>query len=488
MKIVSAKKQIQFLITWLICNFLGWGIGVFVGLWIGNFHLESFDYLCFSSVSLSSTNSNPLYLWLPLGGGIGIAQWLKLRNWNVNLVSWILATIAGVCIPIILLLIVYKHHNAPCSPYDFGFGIMSLLFIGFGLGSAQSMVIKNLIPGKIYWIFANSIGFLMVLFSVLFVGITYPWVTQPEIDLHTHDFLIYVVVWTVFSFIGSLSALPAGVVFSEHGEVAFDCTESNSRRQRKLMRIILFCVIGTLVFGSTLLIEHLPKEVTGRYGINADFENTYQIDSDTILVEIQQESDKQLFELISDYSGASELVYTEQEYFWSSSDYYMVVEAFVDQVMIDNLNNWRFDQLLYCISCQDTRAEFVSGMISIYREQITDARVRYRDRRMIMIFPSSNEIMEVGFEYTTNKPNEYLKNWEFKDLSQIKISAEQALAISRESITDKISYEDSCEAELMLIIKSERLYWEINQHFLNDSMENFDVYVDVLTGKIKVFE
>lgn len=488
MKIVSAEKQIKFLITWSICNLFGWAVGVFIGLWIGQFRLESFAYLCFSSVAVSPITSNPLYLWLPLGGGIGVAQWLKLRKWNVNFLSWVLVTIAGLCIPIVLLLVVSNYHGAPCSPYDFGFGVLSLLFIGFCLGLAQSIVLEKLIPGKIYWIFANSIGFLVVLVSVFIIGITYPWVIQPEIELFTHDFFSYVIVWTVFSFIGSLSAFPAGIVILEHSEITFAVLENNSRRHRKLKRMIFLSIIGALIYGSILLIGYLPKEVIGRHGINADFEKIYQIDSDTIMVEIQQESDKQLFELLDDYSGWNKLEYTEQEYFWSSSDYYLVVKAFVDQVIKENLDNWRIDRLRYNTSCRNTSAEFVSGSIAVCLEQITDSRVRYRDCRLIMIFPSSSEIMEVGFEYTTNKPNEYLKNWEFMDLSQIEISAEQAMAISRESIRDKIPYENSCETTLMLVNKRGSLYWAINQYFPNDSLESLDVYVDATTGEISVFE
>ncbi|HNE06360.1 MAG TPA: hypothetical protein PLT08_17670 [Anaerolineales bacterium] len=159
---MSENINRQFLTTWSILNFVGLIVGsYFVSLIQSNVGYIGFDF------KFSAWKT--MLIMLPLGAGIGVFQWFKLRQFGIKLFMWAFATALGFSILVTLYVWVlnfrshdYREYNIPDWVINTGLAI-TIPIGGVIIGSLQSIVIRKHISRPCLWIRAYAIGFLLPL-------------------------------------------------------------------------------------------------------------------------------------------------------------------------------------------------------------------------------------------------------------------------------------------------------------------------------------
>ena len=152
----------QFLTAWSILNFAGLIVGsYFVSLIQSNVGYIGFDF--------KFSTWKTMLIMLPLGAGIGVFQWFKLRRFGIKLFMWVFVTALGFSILVTLYVWVlnfhshdYQEYNIPDWVINTGLAI-TIPIGGVIIGILQSIVIRKHISRPYLWIRAYAIGFLLPL-------------------------------------------------------------------------------------------------------------------------------------------------------------------------------------------------------------------------------------------------------------------------------------------------------------------------------------
>jgi len=225
------RNKKKFLLGWLGVNLLGWIIGVFSGLYVGEFYLAPIIYLTFTSEITRALS--PLFVWLPHGAWIGIMQWGMLKKWKIQPVLWVIATSLGWGIPATAISLYHENFFVKqfgySSPYEIWFYGLGILLVGASVGLAQVLVMGNAIAKRALWILANALGLLaciLLLVTVIFLAM---YLFPPESSLggRTFGFLMWVILFLTLPFVGMIPSLATGLYLLKYG---YDVPEGESNK------------------------------------------------------------------------------------------------------------------------------------------------------------------------------------------------------------------------------------------------------------------
>jgi len=163
---------------WLTYNFFGWFLGILLVLVLSSL----FDAIGIEDVQF--------FIALGVGLGVGIAQWLVLKNIINIKTTWITVTIIGLTIPFLIVdtLRYFELLNLKSLFIPVCVGIGSLL-----IGFLQSKLLKNYNIRMYRWIVISFLSWILIALAVYSVEYTY---------------LISKNVW--FGFVTNLSLLLSG--------------------------------------------------------------------------------------------------------------------------------------------------------------------------------------------------------------------------------------------------------------------------------------
>lgn len=151
-------SQKQFLRKWMILNWLGWLLGLVAGPVFFILIIRNISDLYYYLDDIWEI----LLVALPFGISLGSIQQILLRRWNVPFRLWILATGFGIAIPATFI---FWFHNSGAFAYDSGEFlpiIVELVIMGLGIGSLQALVLRKQVASVSGWVWAYSVGFLIL--------------------------------------------------------------------------------------------------------------------------------------------------------------------------------------------------------------------------------------------------------------------------------------------------------------------------------------
>jgi hypothetical protein len=180
-KVKNINKR--FLVEWLLLNSAGWVIGFLLFLYIRSSNLEAIYHNRFSSTWQAMLG------WALLGACIGIFQWLKLKQFRINIFMWVFVTALGICLlePISqgiesllnsLQFIPQERINLGGiignidigKNISIGLGSLFILLVGFITSGLQAVIIRRVIPKPLLWVKANMFGLFL---SAIIISIVY---------------------------------------------------------------------------------------------------------------------------------------------------------------------------------------------------------------------------------------------------------------------------------------------------------------------------
>jgi len=142
---------------WLIYNFFGWLLGTLLVLILSS----SFDTIGIEDLQF--------FVAIGIGLGIGIAQWLVLKNITDIKTTWISATIIGLTIPFLIsdTLNYFELLNLKSLLIPVCVGIGSLL-----VGFFQSKLLKNYNIRILNWMIISFFSWMLIALAVYSVEYT----------------------------------------------------------------------------------------------------------------------------------------------------------------------------------------------------------------------------------------------------------------------------------------------------------------------------
>jgi len=152
------------LLAWIKYNLIGAGIGFICGILLGLFVTEPILSL-WSPVWLSDYHLEPMLSgvmwWLPFALGLGIAQFMKLKQWNIQTHRWVPATVLGWCLLGIALAYANDFSVGESDPARWRIlanDTVILLLGGMCIGVLQSFAARQALLRPGIWILTNTLG------------------------------------------------------------------------------------------------------------------------------------------------------------------------------------------------------------------------------------------------------------------------------------------------------------------------------------------
>lgn len=116
-------------------------------------------------------------LWPLFGLLYGYLQYILLRRYFPRMGWWILATVVSLSLtPLVIVMVQKLASTLGIDPYSVWSGVIQLVLVGGLLGVAQWLVLRNHIPNAIWWVPANMIGWgsVGVLGNLGFIVLMFP--------------------------------------------------------------------------------------------------------------------------------------------------------------------------------------------------------------------------------------------------------------------------------------------------------------------------
>lgn len=167
---------------------------------------------------------------------------------------------------------------------------------------------------------------------------------------------------------------------------------------------------------------------------------------------------------------------------WHQADYVYVANALYEDVLGKTLQGWQLASMDFALGCSKVQNGFQNGRFSFF-SVVEDNDQESRLERFIDIDPSNKFVHVSETKYTPK-----LIDLKIIDLTQIKISADQALQIaeSNEGEEKRASVKDECSISLQLILdRTDRWQWKVYYSRSDDRTLFFDTLIDPYTGEIR---
>ena len=146
---------------WTVVNLFGWAAGLAVG--VG---------LTLVATRISWLNEDRFFSYAiltSLGATVGVAQWLVIQRYLPNAVRWIVATILGY----LLFIVIFTGGNL------IGFGgtglwddVLLLTLMGVAIGAPQGWLLRQHYHRAGLWVPVNALGFVVFLLLIIHPSIS----------------------------------------------------------------------------------------------------------------------------------------------------------------------------------------------------------------------------------------------------------------------------------------------------------------------------
>ncbi|MBI4761323.1 MAG: PepSY domain-containing protein [Chloroflexota bacterium] len=167
---------------------------------------------------------------------------------------------------------------------------------------------------------------------------------------------------------------------------------------------------------------------------------------------------------------------------WHQADYFYVANALYEGVLGKTLQGWQLSGMGFSLGCSDVQNGFQNGRFGFF-SVVADNDQESRLERSINIDPSNNFIHVSETKYSPN-----LIDLKIIDLTQIKISADQALQIAESNGGEekRASVKNACGISLLLTLyRTGKLHWRVYYARSDDRTLFFDILIDPYTGEVR---
>jgi hypothetical protein len=167
---------------------------------------------------------------------------------------------------------------------------------------------------------------------------------------------------------------------------------------------------------------------------------------------------------------------------WSQEDYYRIAQALHEFVWNDSISNWKINQVLYRMDCENTHngpqmAHFRLFRIALVRDEET------RIVHEISIRPLENSVEWVESEFFP-----IVEQWESFEWKQFKTTASDAIQIAEENGGYEARY--SVDNQCVIFISAPRTQdndnWRVSYSADRDIEDIFIINIDTFTGEYKI--
>ena len=241
-------------------------------------------------------------------------------------------------------------------------------------------------------------------------------------------------------------------------------------------------VIVTALFLTILVIGYVYVFDPGQYdrhlpvGIS-DFRdrNSYQIDAATILNTIDQ-GETEVFTPMS----VDQQTPPDKTASWGQSDFVKVARTLNQFVWKEPLSNWRLYSMHFSLDCKDNPTGFTEADFYYFKTTFRDnGKIRYTTQNFF-ISPEFGEVIWAG---GANFPHPLI-GWKNIRLSQIQITAEDALAIAEANGSKEARQLVDNECRIHVRLAGDKT-WQIVIYQNDTGSSLFRVVIDSESGNIE---
>jgi len=237
----------EFLRKWIKANLIGLLIGVFVGPILFFLVIMPSDPSHFAHYSAFHASLYDIlaeiFIWFPIGAGLGIAQQRLLREWNIRPYTWIIATSLGFVLPTTLIAWVLPQIDWLLIHKEWGSSITNTLstvkpfIVGLMVSLLQAWLLRKSItkPSLWVWSYLASVLAMDLIFSLLVIvpiiiaeSAENFFYTYGLSDLLYYGFISMVLVigLTLSFFASVIIGLPTGFILVRYSKRQSSITES----------------------------------------------------------------------------------------------------------------------------------------------------------------------------------------------------------------------------------------------------------------------
>jgi hypothetical protein len=268
-----------------------------------------------------------------------------------------------------------------------------------------------------------------------------------------------------------------------HSQVLIDMSSSPNKKGSKVHRFIAFFVLTSLCILAFVNIDNFLEIYRAifldalRYRNPArlsDYDETYHytFEPETILSAAGQ-GEKKLFQPIPDY--LEDDVYPPGFFSWQQQDYLKVSNALYQFANKDTLTYWKLYLWSFDKNCGDNPVGFNSAHIAYFNSSTGE-------HTEIAISPLSKEA-DWGKNDQFESPSFW--GWKSIDLSQIKITADDALQIAETHGGEDARLAEQNQCYISVYLFANTNLWEV--HYYGNSSENiFEMTIDPYYGNYKI--
>jgi hypothetical protein len=232
-----------------------------------------------------------------------------------------------------------------------------------------------------------------------------------------------------------------------------------------MKRVLLALVI---LLGATLACHIDQRETT-----TSKLDKEYMIDSSTIIDALAQ-GNQDVFLEWKDISEGG-LASPQKLVDWNQADYFGIADALHQLVWNEPLSEMNLFLMHFSLNCDETQNGFQYAQFRLFKIIETN-RGEVRIRHGIEIDPTNNHVAVWETEYYP-----VLANWRSIDLSEVKISADQALQIAEKNGGQEKRMAVNNECHISVAISRDTIVYD--GWMVNYSPSIFFDKIDPVTGK-----
>lgn len=168
---------------------------------------------------------------------------------------------------------------------------------------------------------------------------------------------------------------------------------------------------------------------------------------------------------------------------WHQADYFYIANAVYEGVLGKTLQGWQLSGMGFALGCSKVQSGFQNGRFGFF-SVVKDNDQETRLERDINIDPSNNFVHVSETKYSPN-----LIDLKSIDLTQLKISADQALQIaeSKGGEEKRASLKNACSISLLLTLdRTDTWHWRVYYARSDDRTLFFDILIDPYTGETQI--
>ena len=210
-----------------------------------------------------------------------------------------------------------------------------------------------------------------------------------------------------------------------------------------------------------------------------EFSGDYLINPDTILDALKR-GDTDVFLPMLATPGPDDDLLPPGSFAWTQADYLNIASALSQYVWKETMEDWSVYYVYLNRDCHNDLGGFDS-FVAIYFKVINVNSQNEYTTRQIDIFPLARQ---VTWGSGSNYPRPFLRDWNSADLSNFKVTADEALQIAEDNGGEdaRLRVSNNCNISVSSPHNNDD-DWSVSYYF----RASFQVIVDPYNGKFKTF-